>query len=279
MRLRLFHAADGTRVAYREAGTGPALVLLHSAGLSHREWEPAVEHLTHRFRLILPDLPLHGASEDHPRHPYSPDWFADVLAAFCAEAAGPRALVGGHGLGAEVALHATATGRLRPARLVLMPAHLDGSRPEGWRRRGWRAAARLGAVPGLDRLATHAARAAFRPARGEQLSATGNPAARDLLRHALADVGGNAERARAWAQHARTWAGSGRAGVDRLPAGLDLPVLLLWAGADRRHPLADAEAALPLLPDGLLRVLPGAGYLVAYDDPIGLARELIAFCG
>ena len=69
LRLRLFHAADGTRVAYREAGVGPGLVLLHSAGLSHREFEPVVEHLTHRFRLILPDLPLHGDSEDRPRHP------------------------------------------------------------------------------------------------------------------------------------------------------------------------------------------------------------------
>ncbi len=72
MRLRLYHHRDGTRVAYREAGTGPALVLLHSLGLSHREWEPVVEPLSERFRLVLPDLPLHGDSEDRPRHPYSP---------------------------------------------------------------------------------------------------------------------------------------------------------------------------------------------------------------
>jgi hypothetical protein len=25
--------------------------------------------------------------------------------------------------------------------------------------------------------------------------------------------------------------------------------------------------------------LPGAGYLISYDDPVGVARELIAFCG
>jgi pimeloyl-ACP methyl ester carboxylesterase len=40
MRLRLFHAPDGARVAYREAGTGAPLVLLHSALLSHREFAP-----------------------------------------------------------------------------------------------------------------------------------------------------------------------------------------------------------------------------------------------
>ena len=54
MRLRLYHHADGARVAYRELGAGPALALFHSALLSHREWEPAVEQLSDRFRVVLP---------------------------------------------------------------------------------------------------------------------------------------------------------------------------------------------------------------------------------
>ena len=33
------------------------------------------------------------------------------------------------------------------------------------------------------------------------------------------------------------------------------------------------------LPDGQLRVLQSTGFLMAYDDPVGLARELAAFCG
>jgi len=37
--------------------------------------------------------------------------------------------------------------------------------------------------------------------------------------------------------------------------------------------------SLDLLPDGQLRVLPRTGFLIAYDDPIGVARELVAFCG
>ena len=45
------------------------------------------------------------------------------------------------------------------------------------------------------------------------------------------------------------------------------------------HPLAIAEEALELLPDAQLRVLKRTGFLVAYDDPVGLARELLAFCG
>ena len=45
------------------------------------------------------------------------------------------------------------------------------------------------------------------------------------------------------------------------------------------HPLATAEEALALLPDAQLRVLESTGFLMAYDDPVGLARELTAFCG
>ncbi len=278
MRLRLWHAVDGTRIAYREAGAGPALVLLHSALLTHREWEPAVEHLTHRFRLVLPDLPLHGDSEDDPRHAYTLAWYVEVMSAFCEATAGPRPLVGGHGMGAEVLLHAAASGRLRPERLVLAPTRLHGAQADARRRRAWRLAARAGALPGLDRTLTHAVRAAFRPTRGERLSARANPAARDLVRHALADVGGNKERARAWARHVRHWPTGTSPELLDAYAKLTCPVLLLWADADRHYPLARAEEALARLPDGQLRVLAGAGYLVAYDDPVGLARELIAFC-
>ena len=82
LKLRLYHHPDGARIAYREAGTGPPLALLHRAGLTHREWEPLVPELSDRFRLVLPDLPLHGDSEDRPRHPYTPEWLAEVLAGF-----------------------------------------------------------------------------------------------------------------------------------------------------------------------------------------------------
>ena len=79
-------------------------MLLHSLGLSHREYEPIVAPLSERFRVVLPDLPLHGDSEDRPRHPYSPDWLAEVIAGFCGEVGGPRPIVAGHDIGAELAL-------------------------------------------------------------------------------------------------------------------------------------------------------------------------------
>jgi pimeloyl-ACP methyl ester carboxylesterase len=95
----------------------------------------------------------------------------------------------------------------------------------------------------------------------------------------MADVGGNPNLARSWARAARAWPGGAqRVLLDELP-GMDMPVLLLWADEDPAHPLEEAEEALDLLPRGQLRVLPGTGYLMAYDDAVGVARELAAFCG
>jgi len=275
VKLRLYHHADGARIAYREAGTGPPLALLHSAGLSHREWEPLVEELSDRFRLVLPDLPLHGDSEDRPSHPYSPDWLADVIAGFLRDTCGPRPLVGGHETGAVLLLRAVLARRLVPGRLVLMSSSLH--RPPLRTVRAARAAARAAALPGLDRIASHAARLVYRPDRGAALSARGNPGARDLVRHATMYLGGNANRARSWSRAVRRWPREQPELLDAYRL-LQLPVLLLWADEDASHPLEVAEEALELLPHAMLRELPGTGFLMAYDDPVGLARELAAFC-
>jgi pimeloyl-ACP methyl ester carboxylesterase len=275
VKLRLYHHRDGARVAYREAGTGPAVAILHSAMLSHKEWEPLVEELAPRFRVVLPDLPLHGDSEDRPRHPYTLDWLAEVMAGFARETCGPRPLVAGHELGAEILLRAVSQGRLAPGKLVLMPNALHRSPLP---RRAWRVAARAGAVPVLDRAIAHGAKVVLRPEAGVRLSARSNPAARDLIRHAVADAGGNANLARSWAKFARSWPtrGARREVLSEL-SRITCPTLLLWADDDKRHPLDTAEEVLDLLPDGQLRVVPGTGFLMAYDDPVGVARELAAF--
>ncbi|HEY4811274.1 MAG TPA: alpha/beta hydrolase [Solirubrobacteraceae bacterium] len=279
MRLRLYHHPDGARIAYRELGAGPPLALVHSGLLSHKEWEPAVEGLVDRFRVVLPDLPLHGDSEDRLRHPYTLDWFAEVLGGFATEVLGPRPLLAGHGAGAEILMHAVISERLRPARLVLMPNRMHLAPTHARACDVWQLTARAAAIPGMDRLLSYGAGAVFTPQRGMRLSARANPAAADLVRHAFADVPGNSSLARSWAKCARSWPRGAQSHLlERYPR-LDMPVLLLWADQDRLYPLAAAEQALARLPDGQLRVLESTGFLMAYDDPVGLARELTAFCG
>jgi pimeloyl-ACP methyl ester carboxylesterase len=227
---------------------------------------------------VLPDLPLHGDSEDRPRHPYTLDWLAEVMAAFCRETCGPHPVVGGHGAGAEILLRASVTGQLAPSRLVLMPNRLHRPPMRSRLPVPLRTIAPLAALPGLDRAASRVVPLAYRPEHGMKLTARGNPAARDLLRHATADVAGNANLARSWSRWVRRWPAGAQTDLLEAYPRLDARVLLLWADRDRYHPLAGAEEALDLLPDGQLRVLPGTGFLIAYDDPVGVARELAAFC-
>jgi pimeloyl-ACP methyl ester carboxylesterase len=278
MRLRLYHHPDGARVAYRELGAGPPLALLHSGLLTHKEWEPAVEGLAESFRVVLPDLPLHGDSEDRARHPYTLDWFAEVMSGFAAEVLGPRPLLAGHDAGAEILLQAALSGRMRPSRLVLMPNRMHAPPMRSRTRAAWQLTAQLAAIPGLDRVLASSACAVFTPERGLRLSARGNPAAADLVRHAFADVSGNSSLARSWARCARSWPRGAQSQLLEGYPRLDMPVLLLWADRDRLHPLGAAEEALALLPRGQLRVLESVGFLMAYDDPVGLVRELTAFC-
>jgi pimeloyl-ACP methyl ester carboxylesterase len=279
VKLRLYHHPDGARIAYREAGTGPPLALLHSTGLTHREWEPVVDELAHRYRVVLPDLPLHGASEDRPTHPYSPDWLIEVLAGFLHDTCGPRPLIGGHGVGAQLALRAVAEQVLQPSKLVLLPSPMHTKPERSALERAGRIVVRAAVVPGCDRILARTAALVLRPSRGDRLTFTGAAGARDLVRHALIDLRGNGNRVRSWAKAAKRWPrGAQRDLLDAYPR-MDFPVLLLWADEDAAHPLAIAEEALDLLPDAQLRVLPRTGFLVAYDDSVGVAREILAFCG
>ena len=92
-------------------------------------------------------------------------------------------------------------------------------------------------------------------------------------------MGGNGNLARSWAKFARRWpTDAQRQLLDAYPE-MNVPILLLWAEADGRFPIIGAQEALDLLPDAQLRTLPETGFLMAYDDPVGVARELISFCG
>lgn len=45
-----------------EAGSGEALVLLHSGGMCHEEWKPQLPAFAKHYRALAPDLPGHGMS-------------------------------------------------------------------------------------------------------------------------------------------------------------------------------------------------------------------------
>ena len=60
----------GHRVAYRQAGEGPVIVLVHGITSSSATWERVMAPLAKRFTVLAPDLLGHGKSAK-PRGDYS----------------------------------------------------------------------------------------------------------------------------------------------------------------------------------------------------------------
>lgn len=61
--LPMFNLPDGRKLAYREEGSGPPLVMVHGSPGEGRSWGRVVPHLKARFRTICPDLPGYGGSD------------------------------------------------------------------------------------------------------------------------------------------------------------------------------------------------------------------------
>lgn len=57
---------NGKQLAYRDQGHGPVMLLVHGWGVSGDLFDDQVRGLSDRFRLVVPDLPGHGASGDYP---------------------------------------------------------------------------------------------------------------------------------------------------------------------------------------------------------------------
>lgn len=58
-------SADGTEIAYREAGEGPPLVLVHGGGLGDSLWTHLRPHLVSETTVVAPQRRGHGQSGDY----------------------------------------------------------------------------------------------------------------------------------------------------------------------------------------------------------------------
>ena len=98
-----FRTIHGHRRAFRIAGSGPVILMLHGVGDNSTTWDTVHARLAQRFTVIAPDLLGHGES-DKPRADYSLAAFAngvrDLLIALDID----RVTVVGHSLGGGIAM-------------------------------------------------------------------------------------------------------------------------------------------------------------------------------
>jgi pimeloyl-ACP methyl ester carboxylesterase len=98
-----FLELHGDRIAYRDAGHGEVLLLIHGMAGSSATWRAVLPQLAKKYRVVAPDLLGHGES-DKPRGDYSLGAFAVWLRDFLDELGITRATIVGQSLGGGVAM-------------------------------------------------------------------------------------------------------------------------------------------------------------------------------
>ncbi|WP_283132185.1 alpha/beta fold hydrolase [Enterovibrio norvegicus] len=73
-----------TSIHYQREGNGPALLLLHGLGSSHRDWQAQIDAFKSNFDVIAPDFPLHGESSGDI-HTFSLPYCARIIHALLDE--------------------------------------------------------------------------------------------------------------------------------------------------------------------------------------------------
>jgi pimeloyl-ACP methyl ester carboxylesterase len=252
----------GLRVAFRRAGDGPALVLLHGGLGDSREWRRQLEGLAEEFTVVAWDAPGCGGSSDPPATFRLPD-YADCLAGFIHALGLGRPHVGGLSWGGGLALELYRRHPRLPRSLVLASAYA-----------GW-----AGSLPPevvAERVERALAEAELPPeqwVRGYLPGLFTDSAPAEVVEEALAmmlDVrpAGMRPMLHAFAEADLR---------DVLPR-IQVPTLLLYGDADRRSPLEVVAYDLnDKIPGSTLVVLPGVGHQSDMEAPDRFNAEVRDF--
>jgi pimeloyl-ACP methyl ester carboxylesterase len=261
-----FRTIHGHRCAFRVAGSGPAIVLIHGIGSNSSTWNAVQARLAHRFTVIAPDLLGHGKS-DKPRTDSSVAAYANGLRDLLSVLGIDRVSVVGHSLGGGVAMQFAYQFPELVERLVLVAT--------GGVTRDVSIALRLtslsmvsealavlrlpGAVPAL-RLVGRVGR----------LAAGSTGFGRDLP-HVL-QVLAELREPGASAAFSRTlravidWRGQMITMLDRSYLAEPIPVQLIWGEQDSVIPVSHARLAHAAMPGSRLTIFDRCGHFPFHDD-------------
>lgn len=110
----------GGKLAYREAGSGTPLILVHGSPGEGRSWSRVASKLAERHRLLMPDLPGYGGSDPVPQAPEGRTEAMGAAIAALIDGCGEPVRLCGHSFGGNVALHAALTRAERIVDLTLL---------------------------------------------------------------------------------------------------------------------------------------------------------------
>jgi pimeloyl-ACP methyl ester carboxylesterase len=262
-----FRTIHGYRRAFRIAGSGPGLLLIHGIGDNSTTWNTVQAKLAQRFTVIAVDLLGHGQS-DKPRADYSVAAYANGMRDLLSVLDVERVTVIGHSLGGGVAMQFAyqfphlverlvlvgAGGVTRDVNIVLRFASLP---------MGGEALALL-RLPLVLPVVQVAGRAA-----GMVLGST--KLGRDLpdVLRVLADL----PEPMASSAFTRTlravvdWRGQMVTMLDRCYLMESIPVQIIWGTEDVVLPVGHAWMAHAAMPGSRLEIFEHSGHFPFHDDP------------
>jgi pimeloyl-ACP methyl ester carboxylesterase len=253
---------DGHSVAYRYAGEGPPLVLLHGFLCDSRCWRRQLAGLSEHFRIVAWDAPGAGSSSDPPDPFTITDW-AQCLAQFLDTVGIERAQVLGLSWGGILAQEFY---RLYPDRV---PALILCDTYPGWKgslsesvceKRLERCFLESSLPPEefVPRWVPEFFTESASHELNEEMSAVVSdfhPLGFRLMAKSSADTDTS----------------------DLLP-NIEVPTLLLWGDDDRRSPTNIAEQLRDAIPNAELTVIANAGHVSNMEQPEEFNSQVRRFC-
>lgn len=264
---RTIHQVESVRfggldVAYRRAGSGPLLVLVHGALEDSRTWTPQIAGLADKFTVVAWDEPGCGNSADLPAEGFTLSDYAACLAAVIDDVGVGPARVLGLSWGSTVALELYRVHPEAVAALVIVGGYAGwkGSLPPE------EVAARLAGVKQM----LEAPSSEFAPSLPGLFF--GDPPTEFVT---LLETMAAAVRPHSMGTSLSIMAETDLS--DALPS-IAVPTLLVWGEQDVRSPLAVARRFEGAIPDSSLVVIPDCGHLANLERPIEFNDAVRTFC-
>ncbi len=265
----------GHRVRFRQAGSGPVLLLVHGITGSSANWRRVIGPLAENYTVIAPDLSGHGESAK-PKGDYSLGSFASGLRDLLVALGHERATIVGHSLGGGIAMQFAYQFPERLDRMVLVSS--------GGLGREVSILIRSATLPGaeivLPLLVAEPIRNAVAGIR-KLFGLVGLKPGSDLEEVArgfasLHDI----ETRQAFIHTVRgiiELTGQRVSATDRLYLAAEVPTLIIWGERDPVIPSHHGESAAASMPGSRLELFSKSGHFPQLDDPIRFIRVLSDF--
>lgn len=253
---------DGHSIAYREAGEGAPLVLLHGFLCDSRCWRRQLAGLSDRFRVVAWDAPGAGSSSD-PTDTFTTESYARCLAGFLGRIGIESTHVLGLSWGGILAqeFYRLYPERLRSLVLADTYAGWKGSLPEA------ACNERLASCLRDSTGSPDALVAKFLP------GLFTDAAPQDLLEELSVIV-----RQFHPAGFRLMSLSSAEMDTRALLPNITVPTLVLWGDDDRRSPMHVAEQLRAAIPGAELAIIANAGHVSNMEQPDAFNGHVRRFC-